>query len=337
MSGTFRYLAAGAFAASAALAAVPAQAETVRIANWVPSVHHMTNTLADWAASAAKASGGKLTLTVDKTALAKPPGQYDLAVNGIRDVTWGVPAYTPGRFVALRLWEIPFLSPSAEVGSQAAWMWYEKNGLVEKEFADTHLLTVWVHGPGVLHTKKRIATLEDLKGSSSGSAAAASSSPSSWARFRSRCRRPRRMRACSVASPPARSSRLRRSGASACRSSSPITCMVPGGLYTVPFFLTMNKKKWASLSRNAQDALNKAGGRAGAKLIGKHWDAGDKIGMQIAKDNGNTIEQITPAEFKKWSTRTDKIVVDYLAKMKKAGHDGEALLADLKATVKSIQ
>ena len=337
MSGTFRYLAAGAFAASAALAAVPAQAETVRIANWVPSVHHMTNTLADWAASAAKASGGKLTLTVDKTALAKPPGQYDLAVNGIRDVTWGVPAYTPGRFVALRLWEIPFLSPSAEVGSQAAWMWYEKNGLVEKEFADTHLLTVWVHGPGVLHTKKRIATLEDLKGVKlrvgGGGIFLAE-----------------QLGAVPVAMPAtkAHESLLRGITAGAFfpfeairgfRLQKLVThhLMVPGGLYTVPFFLTMNKKKWASLSRNAQDALTKAGGRAGAKLIGKHWDAGDKIGMQIARDNGNTIEQITPAEFKKWSERTDKIVVDYLAKMKKAGHDGEALLADLKATVASIK
>ncbi len=67
-------LAVGAIVASAALAPVSAQAETVRIANWVPSVHHMTQTLAEWAASAEKASGGKLKLEVDKTALARPPG-----------------------------------------------------------------------------------------------------------------------------------------------------------------------------------------------------------------------------------------------------------------------
>lgn len=337
MSGTLKYLAAGAVVASAAFGPVTAQAETVRIANWVPSVHHMTNTLAEWAASAEKASGGKLKLTVDKTALAKPPGQYDLAVNGIRDVAWGVPAYTPGRFVALRLWEIPFLSPSAVVGSQAAWMWYEKNGLAAKEFADTHLLTVWVHGPGILHTKKRIATLEDLQGVKlrvgGGGIFLA-----------------KQLGAVPVAMPAtkAHESLLRGITAGAFfpfeairgfRLEKLVThhLQVPGGLYTVPFFLTMNKKKWASLSRNAQDALNEAGGRAGAKLIGKHWDAGDKIGMKIARDNGNTIEQITPAEFEKWSARTDKIVVEYLAKMKKAGFDGEALLADLKATVKSIR
>ncbi|MDE0061097.1 MAG: TRAP transporter substrate-binding protein [Defluviicoccus sp.] len=337
MSGTVRYLAVGALAAAAALAPVSAQAETVRIANWVPSVHHMTNTLAEWAESAKQASGGKLKLTVDKTALAKPPGQYDLAVNGIRDIAWGVPAYTPGRFVALRLWEIPFLSPSAVVGSQAAWMWYEKNGLIAKEFADTHLLTVWVHGPGILHTKKRIATLEDLQGVKlrvgGGGIFLA-----------------KQLGAVPVAMPAtkAHESLLRGITAGAFfpfeairgfRLEKLVThhLLVPGGLYTVPFFLTMNKKKWASLSREARDALTEAGGRAGAKLIGKHWDEGDKIGRQIARDNGNTIEEITPAEFEKWSARTDKIVVEYLAKMKKAGHDGEALLADLKASVASIE
>ena len=121
--------------------------------------------MAAWVATVVKASGGKLTVEVDKTPLAKPPGQYDLAVSGIRDVSWGVPAYTPGRFVALRLWEMPFLSPSAEMGSEAAWIWYEKNGLIEKEFGDTHLITVWIHGPGILHTKKKVASLADLRGS----------------------------------------------------------------------------------------------------------------------------------------------------------------------------
>ncbi len=226
----------------------------------------MTNTLAEWAESAKQASGGKLKLTVDKTALAKPPGQYDLAVNGIRDIAWGVPAYTPGRFVALRLWEIPFLSPSAVVGSQAAWMWYEKNGLIATEFADTRLLTVWVHGPGILHTKKRIATLEDLKGVK--------------LRVGGGIFLAKQLGAVAVAMPAtkAHESLLRGIAAGAFfpfeairgfRLEKLVTHhhLVPGGLYTVPFFLTMNKKRWASLNREAQDALTEAGGRAGARPI----------------------------------------------------------------------
>ena len=43
-------------------------------------------------------------------------GQYDLPVSGSRDISWGVPA--PSRLVALRLWEMPFLSPSAEAATR---------------------------------------------------------------------------------------------------------------------------------------------------------------------------------------------------------------------------
>ena len=87
----------------------------------------------------------------------------------------------------------------------------------------------------------------------------------------------------------------------------------------------------------AQEALSKAGRRAGAKLIGRHWDAADKVGMDIARKNGNSIESITPEELKNWRARTDKIFAEYLEKMRKGGYDGESLLADLKATVKSIR
>ena len=77
----------------------------------------------------------------------------------------------------------------------------------------------------------------------------------------------------------------------------------------------MSKKRWASLSRNAQDALNKVKRRAGANPIGRSWAEAEKAGMKIGRDNRNTIEQITPAEFKKCRARTDRTFVVYLAKM----------------------
>ena len=91
------------------------------------------------------------------------------------------------------------------------------------------------------------------------------------------------------------------------------------------------------MSGNAREALNKAGRRAGAKLIGRHWDAADEVGMDIARKNGNSIESITPEELKNWRARMDKIFTEYLGKMGNSGYDGESLLADLKATVKSIR
>jgi TRAP-type C4-dicarboxylate transport system substrate-binding protein len=82
----------------------------------------------------------------------------------VRDLVWHVPAYTKGRFDMLAAGEIPFLCPNASVCSPALWKWYQKNGLAAKEFTDTKLLTVFVHGPGTIHTRKPAKTLEELKG-----------------------------------------------------------------------------------------------------------------------------------------------------------------------------
>ncbi len=85
-----------------------AQKVTLKMAHWVPPVHHLTQTYAAWAATVRAASGGTLDVKVDKSPLSKPPGAYDLARKGIRDLAWGVAGYTPGRMPMVRGIEVPF-------------------------------------------------------------------------------------------------------------------------------------------------------------------------------------------------------------------------------------
>ncbi|MHA1572259.1 MAG: TRAP transporter substrate-binding protein, partial [Alphaproteobacteria bacterium] len=94
---------------------------TLRMSTWLPAGHHLSISLNEWAAQIAEASDGSLTIAFDSAALAKPPGQYDVVRDGIADLAYPVLGYTPGRFTIMRGTELPFLSPSAEVGSQAAW------------------------------------------------------------------------------------------------------------------------------------------------------------------------------------------------------------------------
>ena len=155
----------GALLATSMLAtAASAQKVTLKMAHWVPPVHHLTVTYANWAKTVRDASGGTLDIKVDKSPLAKPPGAYDLAKNGVRDLAWGVAGYTPGRMPLIRGIEVPFATKNSITGSPVLWNWYTKNGLHKNEFDDTKLITVFVHGPGVLHSKKPIVRLEDMKG-----------------------------------------------------------------------------------------------------------------------------------------------------------------------------
>jgi len=92
-----------------------------------------------------------------------PPQLYDQAAEGTVDIVWTLPGNTPGRFPSVEVFELPFTMTSAEATSRAYWDIFDKH-LRETEFADTHILGTWVHGPGIIHSKEPVASIEDLSG-----------------------------------------------------------------------------------------------------------------------------------------------------------------------------
>lgn len=312
-----------------------AQTVKLRMATWLPSVHHLPKSLQAWADEVKKASGGSLVIEIDKAPIAKPPGQYDLVKKAIADMAYPVLAYTPGRFHVLRATELPFLSPSAEVGSQAAWDWYARN-VGEKEFEDVKLITFWIHGPGNLHTKTPVKTLADLKGLKlrvGGGGVAMSEA----------------LGAVPVAMSATKAHESLQRGTTdgtlfpweaiaGFRLNDLVKyhLEVPGGLYATPFALVMNRKKFESLSAEHQAVLTKMGGINGARFIGARWDEADKRGREAAVANGNTIVSLGGAELENWRNKIQFMDSDWIKKAKDQGWDGAALLADLRATMKKF-
>jgi TRAP-type transport system periplasmic protein len=307
---------------------------TLRMSHWLPPVHQLTKAINGWIADVKKESGGTLIIKLDKGPVAKVPGMYDVAKNGIRDMSWGVAGYTPGRFPVFRALELPFLSPNAEVGSVAMWDWYHRNKLDEKEITDTKLITLWVHGPGVVHTKKPVATIEDLKGvklrvGGGGVQIAKLLGAVPVAMSATKAHESLRRGTTSGALFPFEAIK-------GFRLTKLVTyhMEVPGGVYATPFFMTMNKNSWNKLSPKHQAVLMKVGGGAGARYIGKHWgDDADKIGRAAAIANGNKITTVSASELKRWHTLLQPMYADWTKKVKAKGYDADALLADLRATI----
>ena len=81
---TILLLAAG---AACGLAAAPASAQkqTLHMAYWAGPSHQMVQTLESWIKTVEEASGGNLTIEMDKAAIGKMEGQYDLVKNGVID------------------------------------------------------------------------------------------------------------------------------------------------------------------------------------------------------------------------------------------------------------
>ena len=310
---------------------------TLRMSTWVPSKHHLTaNTIPIWVKAIEKASGGTLTIKIDPAPIAGPPAQYDLVRDGAADMAYHVAGYTPGPFEILRAIELPFLSPSAEIGSQAAWDWYDRNIGFDKEFKDVKVISIMVHGPGILHSKDKITDLAGLTGMKLRVGGGG-------------VRMAEALGASPVTVPAPKTYETIQKGVAG-GTLFPYEALkgfkltevvghsleIPGGLYTTPFAVIMNKAKWDGLSDAHKKVLTDVGGLAGAKILGNGWDVADTVSRAYALEQGHKIETISDAELALWKEKIAFMNDDWIEMANKRGHDGKALLDDLIDTMKKF-
>lgn len=120
---TFRQtLAATALAVSAALAAMPAGAQTVewKFSHWVPPTHPLQKIYTDWAKAIEQDSGGTLKIAVfPAQQLGKAPDHYDMVIKGIAEGAYISTGYQAGRMLVSNAGQLPFLMSNADGGSAA--------------------------------------------------------------------------------------------------------------------------------------------------------------------------------------------------------------------------
>ncbi len=158
---------AGSLAVLAAFAA-PALAQDkhfdLKISHWVPPTHPLQKALEDWGNSVQKASNGTITYKVyPAQQLGKAFDHYDMARDGIADLTYVNPGYQPGRFPVIAAGELPFLIANAKGGSQAIDAWYRKYAATEMK--DVKFCLAFLHDPGSFHSRtKKIVVPDDIRG-----------------------------------------------------------------------------------------------------------------------------------------------------------------------------
>jgi TRAP-type mannitol/chloroaromatic compound transport system substrate-binding protein len=106
------------FALLLAASVTPAMAQEktfeLKLSHWVPASHPLQKALEEWGAAVEKESGGTVKSKVfPAQQLGKAFDHYDMARDGIADVTYINPGYQPGRFPIIGAGELPFLMPRA--------------------------------------------------------------------------------------------------------------------------------------------------------------------------------------------------------------------------------
>jgi TRAP-type C4-dicarboxylate transport system substrate-binding protein len=136
----------------------------LKLSHWVPPAHPLQKALEEWGASVEKDSSGTIKYKVyPAQQLGKAFDHYDMARDGIADLTYINPGYQPGRFPIIGAGELPFLMTNAKGGTQALDAWYRK--YAAQEMKDVKFCLAFVHDPGAFHSRsKKIVVPDDIKG-----------------------------------------------------------------------------------------------------------------------------------------------------------------------------
>ena len=156
------------FVAAAALSvSLPAFAAdapvTLRLSNWLPNGHPIYAAQKAWADDIAKESGGSIQLTVfPSEQMGKAFDHYDMARDGIADITFVNPGFQPGRFPIIAAGQLPFVFKDAKSGTAAIDEWYR--AYAKTEMKDVHYCVSMITSPGIYSGHKKVVMPADLKG-----------------------------------------------------------------------------------------------------------------------------------------------------------------------------
>eukprot|EP01036_Dinobryon_divergens_P001765 gene1765-2317_t len=154
-------------AATLLLCAVGAQAQDkpveMKFAHWLPAMHPLAKLgFEPWAKSVEAASKGSIKVALfPAQQLGKAADHYDMARDGIAEMTWVNPGYQAGRFPIVAAGELPFLIGKPGPGSAGLDAWYRK--YAANEMKDVKLCFTHLH-VGTLHSKKPITEPGQIKG-----------------------------------------------------------------------------------------------------------------------------------------------------------------------------
>ena len=142
-----------------------AEATKLKFAVFTPS-KEMTyiNIMKPFAANVAKASQGTVEFELfPDGALGRNPGQQvKMVQDGVADLAWIIPSYTPGVFLDDEVFELPGIVRNSKEGSIAVWRLWEK-GLV-RGYENLVPLAILTTDPYTVHTNFTVNKLDDLKG-----------------------------------------------------------------------------------------------------------------------------------------------------------------------------
>src|SRR6202142_3606329 len=305
----------------------------LKISHWVPASHPLQKALEDWGAAVEKASGGTITYKVyPAQQLGKAFDHYDMARDGIADITYVNPGYQPGRFPIIGAGELPFLMSDGKGGSMGLDAWYRK--YAEKEMKDVKFCLAFIHSPSSFHsrTKKIVvpADIKDMKIRPADATIANFVTLLGGTNVQS-------------AAPEVRDI-IERHVADAVTF--PWGSLVLFGidkvtkyhmdapLYVTTFAFVFNKAKYDEMSPRQKKAIDDNCNTEAAGRVAGPWGKFEDAGIDKVKaEAGQEVYKLTPEQTAAWKKAAEPLEKEWADGVKKAGVDPDVAMKDLRASL----
>lgn len=150
-----------------ALGPAPAASQevTLRLHSFLPPVANpMKHFLIPWAEQIEKDSRGRIKVQVFPSMQLGGKAEQLLTQvrDGVVDVAWALPGFTPGVMPKLEIFELPFLHRNTRATVMSLQDYVPK--YMQKDFEPYHILLVHCHAGALFMTKEPINKVEDFKG-----------------------------------------------------------------------------------------------------------------------------------------------------------------------------
>jgi TRAP-type C4-dicarboxylate transport system substrate-binding protein len=294
-----------------------AAAIELRYSTFFPPTHKQAKLAEAWIKEVETRAGGKVKITYfPGGTLGKGPEIYSHILKGITDMGLCLFAYTRGRFPVMEAVDLPLGYPTGTCATEVINDFYRK--FKPKELDDVHLLYLHAHGPGLLHSKRPVRAMADVKGMkirSTGFSAKVANA----------------LGGVAVAMGQGGAYEALQKGVVE-GTLSPIEvlkgwkqaevikytteCFSVG--YTTGFYVVINKDKWKALPKDVQKVMTKAS----KEWIPKHgaaWDETDAEGRKYTLSRGNQIIPLSPEESEKWRAAVRPVIDEFIAEAEKKG------------------
>jgi len=311
--------------------AVQAKTYEFTFANIFPPTHIQSILNESWAKEVEKRSNGQVKINYyPGGTLLKGPQIYDGVLKGIADLGNSVFAYSKGVFPVMEAYHLPLGFKDGYANSFIINDFYDK--FKPKELNKVKVLYLHAHGPGLLHTKKEVRTLEEFKGlkvRSVGTAAKAAEA----------------LGGIPVAMGMGAAYEALQKGVADVHFAPPevlkgwkhaevikYTLESYSVSYSNGFYVIMNLDKWNSLPTDVQKIFE----LVSVEWIGKHgkaWDESDVEGLAYSKSLGNQVIPLSAAESDRWAKIVEPISDEYVKQMSAKGFPAQDYVDYIRALI----